>query len=268
MKLLFVDLDETLLNTDKSISKENLDAIERMRAAGHGFVINTGRPLLSAMKIAKRYGFDKEGCFISAFNGSQIIKADTQETLFKTGVKKEYARHIFDEAKKFNIHTHTYTDQFVVSEEKTDMLLKYCRDVDMEYKVVDDAVMFVEGELPKIICADLADRDKLEDFKKYIAPYVDGLMYNLFSNPRLLEFGSLKASKGIAIEILADELGVDMADTYGVGDEENDIEMIKSAGNGFAMINGRDSVKAVADFITQKDNNHGAIAWVIDNYIL
>ena len=268
MKLLFVDLDETLLSTDKTISEDNLKAIERMVDAGHGFVINTGRPFLSAYKIVKRYGFNKNNCFLSVFNGSQIYNAKDLKLLFKTGVEKEIARVVFESAAEFNIHVHTYTEDKVVAERKTDMLLQYCKDVDMEYIIVEDAVSFVDKELPKIICADLSDHEKLVKFQNHMKPIVDGKLYNLFSNPRLLEFGSLYSSKGRAIEELSKVLNVSVKDTYSVGDEENDIDMIKTAGTGFAMLNGKETVKEVADIITEFDNNNGGVAWIINNFIL
>lgn len=268
MKLLFTDLDETLLNTDKSISKQNLEAIDRMTSEGHRFIINTGRATASALKIARKYNLCKKGYYISAYNGGQIIEADTLKSVYSVGISEDIARLIFKEATKFGVHVQTYSDELVISEHENAMLIQYCKDVDLEYKIVDDAVGYVKGTIPKVICADLDNHKLLEDFKAYMAPKVDGVLYHLFSNPRLLEFGNLNSSKGEAIEILAGILGVDIRDTIGVGDEENDIDMIKHAGIGVAMINGKDTVKAVADVITENDNNHGAIAEVIEKYIL
>lgn len=268
MKLLFVDLDDTLLNSDKSISKENLDAIDELLRAGHGFVINTGRPLLSAQKVADEYGFRKEGCYISAFNGSSIVKAKDYELIYSAGVNAEYGRLIFDKAISEGIHVHTYAKDCVVAQKETEMLKTYCDWVNVPYKIVPDAVGYVDGLLPKIICADLTDHEMLENFRKKMAPLVEGKMYNIFSNPRLLEFGSLEASKGLAIEKLAKLLGVKIEDTVGAGDEENDIEMIKTAGTGVAMVNGINAVKEVADYITVNDNNNAGIAEVIHKFIL
>lgn len=268
MKLLFVDLDATLLNDDKSISDENLKAIDEMTKAGHQFIINTGRATLSALKIARKYNLCKKGYYISSYNGSRIIEADTLNAIYSVGVDSEIARMIFDEAHKFKVHVHTYSDTHVVSEEKNAMLLKYCKDIDMDYVITKDAIEYVNGMIPKVICADLDNHKLLEDFKEYMAPKVDGILYNLFSNPRLLEFGNLNASKGEAVKRMANIMGVDISDTIAVGDEENDYDMIKVAGNGVAMINGKDTVKAIADTITENDNNHAGIAEVIYKFIL
>ncbi|MCR5406711.1 MAG: Cof-type HAD-IIB family hydrolase, partial [Lachnospiraceae bacterium] len=56
-KILFTDLDGTLLDSNKNISPEDLEAIKELTASGHKFVISTGRPIQSAVKIAQRYGW-------------------------------------------------------------------------------------------------------------------------------------------------------------------------------------------------------------------
>ena len=268
MKLLFVDLDETLLNTDKTISEENLKAIELMTEAGHGFIINTGRATQSALKLANKYGLNKPGYYISSYNGSGIIKADTLEEIYAANVDEECARLIFDEAKKAGIHVQTYSDKEVIASAVCDTLLNYCKAVDLDYVITDDPVSFVGGKVPKVICASYGEHEKLVSFKEKMEPLIEGRLYSLFSNPALLEFGNVNASKGAAIDTMAGILGVDIKDTIGVGDEENDIDMIKHAGIGIAMCNGKESVKQVADVITRCDNNHSAIKEVIEQFIL
>ena len=63
-------------------------------------------------------------------------------------------------------------------------------------------------------------------------------------------------------------LGIDLADTIAAGDEENDLTMIEAAGVGVAMANGIPAAKALADYVTTRDNNHDGIAEVVEKFML
>ena len=63
VKIFFTDMDDTLLNSEKQVTKENMDAISEALAAGHKIVFNTGRPLSGFLPILKELGLDREGCY-------------------------------------------------------------------------------------------------------------------------------------------------------------------------------------------------------------
>ena len=75
-------------------------------------------------------------------------------------------------------------------------------------------------------------------------------------------------NKGNALMQMAGILGVDVADTIAAGDAPNDLDMIKAAGIGCAMSNGTDEVKAAADYVTERDNNSGGVAEIIEKFVL
>ena len=83
-----------------------------------------------------------------------------------------------------------------------------------------------------------------------------------------LEISGEGISKGIGLNILADHYGVSIEECIAIGNDENDISMIQCAGLGVAVQNARDSIKEVADFVTERDNNNGAIGEVIEKFIL
>lgn len=87
------------------------------------------------------------------------------------------------------------------------------------------------------------------------------------SHPMNLEVFSRKAGKGNALHLLADKLGIDRKATIAVGDSTNDTTMIQAAGLGLAMGNGVPAVKELADAVIC-DNSQGAIAYILNNYIL
>ena len=83
-----------------------------------------------------------------------------------------------------------------------------------------------------------------------------------------MEYIKKGTGKGDGVLKLAKLRGISVEDIVTVGDERNDISMIEAAGTGVAVANAREELKAIADYITEKDNNHGAIAEVINKFIL
>jgi hydroxymethylpyrimidine pyrophosphatase-like HAD family hydrolase len=75
-------------------------------------------------------------------------------------------------------------------------------------------------------------------------------------------------NKGSALVRLAQLLGIPMEDTIAIGDSGNDLSMIAAAGTGVAMINGVEEVRSAAQVVTKRDNNHDAIAEVLEDLVL
>ena len=75
-------------------------------------------------------------------------------------------------------------------------------------------------------------------------------------------------TKGTGAQYLVKLLNIPHTSTVAIGDEQNDIPMIQSAHIGIAMKNGIDDIKKTADYVTENDNNHDAIAEVIEKFIL
>lgn len=69
-KILFVDLDQTLLCDDKSISQNNRQAIQKMLDEGHYIALATGRSVESGRRVARELGLSRPGCYMIAFNGA------------------------------------------------------------------------------------------------------------------------------------------------------------------------------------------------------
>lgn len=267
-KILFTDLDGTLLDSGKNISPANLDAIDKMIKQGHKFVISTGRPIQSAIQISGRYGWTGEGYYIASYNGGLIYDCYEDKALVRFPVKMEYVRHILDEAKAYGIHAHTYDDVNVVSEKDTPELDFYCRSIMVPPVVVDDATAYLKNEPIKVIVISRESHAVLDDFRARLAPYCEGRLATVFSNPMLLEFENPRSTKGQAVSFMCSHLGIPLSDSIAAGDEENDISMIRTAGLGVAMANATDEVKAIADYVTEHDNDHDGISEIIYRFII
>ena len=269
MKLLFLDLDGTLLNDKKEINKADMDAIDEMISKGHKVIINTGRPLYSALLLSEKFGFLREGFYISSFNGGLIVDPVTKKRLKYDTVPDEIVRHMFDEAYKLGLHAHTYNDECVVSERDTKELEFYTKRISMPPFVVSDFRDALSEGAPKIIIVSLDGKERLIEYREKLRDYEnEHNLYSTFSDSRLLEYANPLANKGEAVRFMCRYLGVDISDSIAAGDEENDMPMIEAAGIGVCMKNGQDTLESVADYVTERTNNECGIKEIIEKFIL
>ena len=274
MKILFTDLDGTLLDDNKDISAEDMSAIRKMIAAGHKFVMTTGRPLTSVKKLASRYGFLEAGFYLVSFNGGLIYDCESQGAILTRYIPVEEVKAIMDAAHACGMHAHTYSGDLVVSEYETEQLKTYCRLMQMDYVVVKDIREYYGQFINVVVKPPIKvniitpfDHSSLESFRAEMRKITAGKLFDVFSKPEMLEFSHMKSNKGDAVRFMADFYKVSMADTIAVGDEENDCPMIEAAGVGVAMANASPVVRNVADYVTERDNNHSGITEVIEKFV-
>ena len=274
MKLLFTDLDGTLLTDDKRILDADMAAIEGMLSRGHKLVLCTGRPLTSAKQLAQKYGFDKPGFFLVSFNGGLIYDYATESAILTRYIPVDEVKFIMDAAHRYGMHAHTYSGDLVVSEYETEQLKTYCRLMKMNYVVVKDIREYY-GEFINVVVKPPIkvniitpfDHSSLVDFRAEMRKTTAGKLFDVFSKPEMLEFSHMQSNKGDAVRFMAEYYKVPLEDTIAVGDEENDCPMIEAAGVGVAVANASPVAKAAADYVTANDNNHSAIAEVIEMFV-
>ena len=95
-----------------------------------------------------------------------------------------------------------------------------------------------------------------------------GRLDGVFPSPGYLECGVAGDKKGRGLKKLAATLEIPVVDTVALGDEQNDIPMIRAAGTGAAMANGCEELRRAADYVTVADQNHSGVAEVIDKFVL
>lgn len=268
-KLLAVDMDGTLFNDDKTISKENLEAITKLLDAGHAFAFNTGRPNHALKEILSIYDeFKRENVYILGHQGVIGTKMLGDDTLFGDYMNNDDAREIISEVLKCGFtcvtfdasHIYTFNDNWFIESYKklSGEQLKYLSSVD-ELK---------DKNITKLIAIDYDHPEALQAFKdEHEAVYGDRAE-SFFSHYAFLEYIKKGTGKGDGVVKLANLLDIPVEDVITVGDERNDISMVEVAGVGVAMANGREELKAVADYVTENDNNHAGIAEVINKFIL
>ena len=267
-RMLFLDLDGTLLNDDKQITDGNRAALNLALRRGHGVIITTGRPLKSAMDQARKLELDRPGCYVIAYNGASVYDWGQQRQVFSRTLPFGVVYRVFDKANEMGLHIQTYDAQNVLVEPRGDdeAVRRYCRFTKMEPKVIGNVHTDLKEEPVKCLVIDYEEKTGLEQIQSWIRCHMDEEVDCFFSCDQYLEVVPKGINKGEAVKMLCAMMNVGIADAVAVGDAANDLAMIRTAGIGVAMANGTEEVKALADYITQKDNNHDGIVEVVEKF--
>lgn len=267
-RILFTDLDGTLLNDKKEITQGNQQAIDEALRAGHKVVVSTGRPLASGLIVAERAGLVKEGCYIIAFNGGQIYDPYHKKTIYGKTLPKELAKSVFQEALNRGLHIQSYSDTEVLVLKDTMEVRRYVQGTELPYRVAGD----LEGAFPadpyKILAISFDDRPKIERFQREVVAPLKGTARSFFSNDAYLEVVPEGISKGFAVKWMCEYLGIPLDNSVAAGDAENDVEMLETARVGAVMCNAFPGVAEHGDYVTENDNNHDGLGEIIRKFIL
>ncbi len=267
-RMLFLDLDGTLLNDRKEITPGNRKALEEALQRGHGVIITTGRPLKSAMDQARKLGMDKPGCLLIAYNGAVIYDWEKQEQIFARTLEIPTVLEVFDYVNQKSVHIQTYDTWDVLVEPRCDdaAVRRYCDMIVMEHRVISDVHTDLTEEPVKCLVIDYEDRTGPLAVEKWLKEEMADKVDCFFSCDAYLEVVPKGMSKGEAVKMLCQMMGVPIENAVAVGDAANDLSMIEMAGIGVAMANGTAEVKSVAQYITHRDNNHDGIEEVVEKF--
>ncbi|MDE6620987.1 MAG: Cof-type HAD-IIB family hydrolase [Lachnospiraceae bacterium] len=272
-KILFTDLDDTLLNAEKEISENTRNKIIEMLSKGNHFVLASGRAVNSILDVLEVLDIQRSDSvgkvYVAAYNGAVIYNCTDNSVIEQYDVPLPTAQAIFDMAIKRGIHIQTYTDTHIISCAEDKELAFYKKAVKMPYKVETNLTKALNHAPFKLLAIDIDDRSRLEDLRREIedSEFAKDITC-AFSSSRYLEFYNKRAGKGNALRNLCSAIPVHIKNSVAAGDEENDITMIEAATVGVCMVNGSPLVKEYADYITEHDNNHDGIVEIIDRFLL
>ncbi len=267
-KLIALDIDGTLLNSKKEITKEVFDAIQNAKQKGVKIVLSTGRPLPGVQTLLKDLKLDDEENYVVTFNGGLVQEITSKNIISNIEMTHEDFDYIYNElAKKHNIKIHINTpDSLVVPYREVpkysihESNLNNIPVICMEESDINSDLTYC-----KVMLAD--EPEIIENFIPKIPKEFHDKYTIVRSAPFFLEFLNKKVNKGLGLQALCDKLEIDPSEVIAIGDEENDRHMIEFAGLGVAMGNARDSIKEIANHITESNNDSG-VAKVISDFIL
>ncbi|SDM84263.1 sugar-phosphatase [Bacillus sp. OK048] len=266
-KLIAIDIDGTLMNDRKEITKEVNDAIQAAKAKGVKVVICTGRPIVGVQSIIEELKLNDEDDYVITFNGALVQNTyskdvESQITLTYKNLKELYElSQKIDSPLQFfdteNLYTpHREISRYTVHEAHINQIPIHYRPID---EVPEDML------IPKVMFIDEPER-----LNTTIANIPESFWEKytfVKSTPFFLEILDPRVSKGNAVRLLAEKLGIKREEVICIGDGENDLSMVEYAGCGVAMANAESIVKEAAQFHTLSNNENG-VAFAIEKLIL
>ena len=258
--LICTDLDGTLLNSEHTVSRENIDAIEHFKAEGGIFTFITGRMPYFAADI---YDTVKPNAPFGCINGGGLYDKKTGKYLWSQILDPsviELVEYVDKNVEGIGIQVNTLEKLYFARNNSA--MERFRKITGMENTVLD----YKDVDLPigKIVFGD-EDEDHIDRVKTLLDNHPRASEFDFIrSELTLYEILPKGINKGSVLPILAKHMGIDMSRTVAVGDYNNDVGMIKAAGIGIAVANATPEAKAVADVITVSNNDH-AIAKIISD---
>ena len=264
-KLIALDMDGTLLNSDKVISAENKDAIARARAAGVKVVLASGRPLEGMQSKLDELNISGEDDFVLFYNGSMVQNVSTKEVIHSEISHGKAAKAIAELAHELGGYVHAFSKVHgLITPENNEYTGIEARINGLEITEFDFSQLEDDHEIIKTMI--VAEPNKLTEIIGKLPEQFKSQFTIVQSAPFFLEFLNPKSNKGVGIEAIANHLGIQSDEVICMGDAENDHHMLEYAGLGIAMENAMKETKQIANYITASNDDHG-VAKAIDKFI-
>jgi Cof subfamily protein (haloacid dehalogenase superfamily) len=263
-KMIVLDLDDTLLRDDLTISPRTKLSLMEAQEAGVKVVLASGRPTSAMLPIAEELRLKEYGSFILSFNGGKIINCQSGEEWFSSTLPNEIVQQLYEISRRENVWIHTYVGDTIVTEEPNQYTDIEGELTKLQIKVVESFIDAVTEPVVKVLM--LKEPGILAKVEKKLQMELAGLSV-MRSKPFFLEFTESGVTKGTSLKSLIQQLGISRDEVIAIGDSNNDLSMIQFAGLGVAMGNASEEIKAQADFITDTNMDDG-VAKVVEEFIL
>ena len=279
IKLIASDLDGTIIDTNNQIFANNFDAITTIHNKNIPFAICTGKTYSITKDLCKQFNA-QYGIF---GNGSQIINLQTGEEILRNILKKDDVIHCINIARENNLHVHLYTENEIITEKLMYMDLRNFEinkqsNLGLNFKLVPDireyALSTTDDIFKTIISSEknmhLAKK-QLEECSNFSVTLINktGQYKDCVINKdyMYLDISPKNINKSFAINYLSNYLNLKNEDILSIGDNLNDLDMVKNSGIGVAVGDAYQELKNVATYTTEKTAQNGAFAEAIFKFI-
>lgn len=266
LKLLIADIDGTLVNEARDMLPITRAVLNDLHKRGVMLGIASGRPIGPHLYAQKDgWGLDFDFDLWIGMNGGQLydVVNDTREDFHL--LQPDTIRTILDLMEPFHANPFIYEGEDMFSLEVDEQMYAsmsrhsiQCTKVDREY--------LCRQATAKILFR-LQDASLMGDAEAHAARFPSDLYTAFKTQPTMLEFQDPRVNKGLGVQQFCREHGIDETDVICFGDTSNDNGMMALPGISVCLVNGSDDTKALADYITEYDNDHDGLGrWMIDHW--
>ncbi len=269
VKLIALDLDDTLLNNRAEISDKTVETLKKCAEKEIYVVLASGRPEYGIVPLVSRLDIagNKYGKYLIAINGCSVFDLHKRQKVYERNVPSDVLLCAEEVARNFGLYAEVYTPNTIYYEKETPWTIKDVELCKIYGKEVQDFRNFIEkGSFPKMLIP--GEPETLQKIQSALKEKLGDRVSVFTSKPFFLEILPANCGKGQAIRWLSEYAGVPLGKTMAFGDGMNDESMILEAKYGVAMKNANPVLKDEADFVTEKTNDEDGVADFIEKYIL
>ena len=238
-KMIFSDMDGTLLKNDIEVSEKNKIAIQKAVNKGVQFVICTGRGVFGVEPYLKQLNLIGQEGYVICQNGGAVYDLKDMSLAIRESFSPKTFAPIVHYARSLDLELYYYDDRIFMAETESERVKKYCEVMGSSVKVMKEPLVH-DGEFTK--CLITGEREKLLLVKKMVEDIAADELDCFFSSKIFMEVVKKGVSKGNIMEETAKKAGIPIHEIIAVGDSDNDVSMIKKAGLGIAVANAEPEV--------------------------
>ena len=263
--LIALDLDDTLLHTDLSISEANRSALRRAHAAGAKIVLASGRNIFSMRKYAEQLGVAGPDDYIISTNGAEIVETGTGRVLFERRISAELCREVAAAIEAKGFPWQIYVNGVIHYKGWNHWTEEDSRLTGMPNRpIADEEGAFAGGQLKFIVPG---EPERIAALNEEMRALIGDRVEVLVSKPYFMEVLPSGVDKGIALEELAGRLGIGLERTLAMGDAANDLGMLRAAGFSCAPANAIAEAKSAAGWVSALGNDEDFVADALERWM-
>ena len=253
IKMVATDIDGTILPYNGEFRPAVLDCINNLTAKGIKVVLVTGRMHSSTVPIAQKLGLNTP---VISYQGG-LIKEMNGNTLYQSNLPIQTTKEIIKWGRENKVHLNLYLDDKLYVEEDNQIIQYYIKGKFVDYTVCSFDDLEIKN-VNKLLAIDIHDAQRVSGWVEILKEKYPQL-YIVKSTPYYCEIGPSDAKKSLSVEFLCNYWGIRKEEVLTIGDQNNDIDLVKYGGIGVAMGNGTEELKACADYITDTCDNDGFV---------
>lgn len=258
-QVLVLDLDGTLTNSRKEITKPTKEALIEIQKAGRIVVLASGRPICGVEPLAEELEMGKYGGYMLSFNGARITRCSTGEIIYDRTLPPRIIQPVLDIVREYpGLDIISYSNTEIISGIAPNQYTEKEAAINhMPIVTVKDLAAALDFPINKMLVP--GEPRILEELMPRLKDQYHGLLNIYRSEPFFLEIMPQNIDKAHSLQKLLNSLGLTADEMICCGDGFNDLSMIEYAGLGVAMENAQPVVKASADFITRSNDEDGIL---------
>lgn len=268
VKLIAIDMDGTLLNTQKEIPEENIKAIQEATAAGIKIVLCTGRPCSGIVPHFEKLGLSEEE-YIIMNNGCSTYETKNWTLLESESLSRSEMEELLQACEDFPGVALTFTGEksyYVVGNEVPELVAYDAGTVFTEAKARSLEEIFEEGQVI-FQAMYMAESEPLDAFQNAVQDILNQSYSTVRSQEYIFEVMPQGATKASGLKRLVEKLDINRDQIMALGDAANDLEMLQFVGQSVAMGNASDDIKSLSKYVTLTNDQSG-VAYAIRTWAL